>query len=276
MKAVTDARNSIDIQKFPKRETLQVACASTFMRRSPKPSASAETELLFGTLFHIHKIGRAWVWGQSECRLPGTRYPGYVGWCRTRDLGEMEMSSSHKISTLTAPIFTKPDIKSPVTHHLSIGSTFAALDREDRFLETADGFVHEAHFNEIDQRPEIMDWVEIAESFLGRPYIWGGISGFGLDCSGLIQSALRMSGSDAPRDSDQQSEMGSAVAINPSLSGLRRGDLVFWKGHVGVMTSPTHLLHANAWHMCVASEPLKTAVQRIEKQAGPITAIRRL
>lgn len=269
-------RNFIDTKRYPKRETLQVAVPSTFVRRGPRPSSAAETELLFGTLFHVHRFGRGWVWGQSECQLPGVRYPGYVGWCRTRDLAIFERPDTHKIISMGAPVFTESNIKSPVQHHLSLSSTFRTLSIEDSFLQIEDGFLHKAHSADIQAPCGHADWVQIAEGFLGRPYVWGGISSFGLDCSGLIQTALRMSGSDAPRDSDQQAEIGDAVKIETDLSGLKRGDLIFWKGHVGVMTSPTRLLHANAWHMGVATEPLKTAVKRITNQAGPITAIRKL
>ncbi len=246
------------------------------MRRGPRPSAAAETELLYGTLFHVHKIGRGWVWGQAESQISGRKYPGYVGWCRAKDLAAIDQLHKDHITAISAPVFTKADIKSPVQYHLSIGSTIGVNSREDDFLQTDDGFIHTAHSAGIGAPSVYADWVQIAERFTGRPYVWGGVSSFGLDCSGLIQTALRMWGSDAPRDSDQQTELGRAVAINPALSGLRRGDLIFWKGHVGVMTSPTRLLHANAWHMCVASEPLKTAVKRIKGQAGPMTAIRRL
>ena len=271
-----DPRNFIDRHKFPKLQTLQVKASASFIRRSPRPSSSAETEILHGTLFHVHRLGRGWVWGQAECLLPGISYPDYVGWCRIKDLSDTLALPSHKVTTLGAPVFKGPDIKSPVQRQLSLGATITAKKHNDVFYETGNGFMHSAHLHNIEERPPYGDWIEVVESLLGRPYIWGGVSSAGLDCSGLVQTSLRMFGSDAPRDSDQQAQMGQAIPIKKDLSGLQRGDLVFWKGHVGVMMSPTRLLHANAWHMMVASEPLKTAVSRIEKQAGAVTAIRRL
>lgn len=270
-----DKRNFIDPQKFPRLETLQVKVPSTFMRRAARPSSAAETELVFGTYFHIHKRGRGWVWGQSDSQLPGSSYPGYVGWVKTSHLDETQGKPTHLVAVLTAPVFKTANIKSPVVTHLSMGSAVNG-ENSDGFASGAGGFIHGAHLRLISAKPVKQDWVTIAESLIGLPYIWGGVSGFGLDCSGLVQTALRMSGGDAPRDSGQQAEIGSEVEITPEFKGLKRGDLVFWKGHVGVMQDSTRLLHANAYHMKVASEPLKTAVQRIKKNAGPVTGIRRL
>jgi cell wall-associated NlpC family hydrolase len=120
--------------------------------------------------------------------------------------------------------------------------------------------------------------VAVAERLLGAPYLWGGKTSLGLDCSGLVQLALAMSGIEAPRDTDMQERaLGRPVDLAPDLAGLRRGDLVFWRGHVGIMQDDTRLLHANGHHMEVASEPLVEAERRIrEKTFGPITSVRRL
>jgi len=143
------------------------------------------------------------------------------------------------------------------------------------FLKTSTGYLHKEHIQTLSQASRHADWVSAAESLIGRPYIWGGISSLGLDCSGLVQTALRLCGLDAPRDSDQQAGMGESMSLS-GLDKLRRGDLIFWIGHVGIMTSQTRLLHANAHHMMVAAEPLSTARDRIRESAGPMTAIRRL
>lgn len=244
------------------------------MRSSARPSASAETELVFGTLFHIHKFGRGWVWGQSESQVPGRAFPGYVGWVKTSRLGAIKPKPTHIVITRIAPVFSKANIKSPVATRLSMGSVVQGQPSGD-FVETEQGFIHREHVRAISAKPDV-DWVKIAEDFLECPYVWGGVSGFGLDCSGLVQTSLRMGGKDAPRDSDQQACMGRAINMNPDFADLCRGDLVFWKGHVGIMTSPTQLLHANAHHMRVAVEPLTQAADRIKKNADPITGIRRL
>jgi len=270
-----DPRNYIDKTAFPLIETLRLAESSSFLRAAPRPSASAGTELIYGTLFHVHKIGRGWIWGQTENPLTGTCYPGYVGWVKTAHFESLDEVSTHKVITVGAPVFRKADIKSNVVARLPLNASVKGV-LDGKFLRTKDGFIHHLHIARIGETSRHEDWIAIAESLLGQPYIWAGVSGFGLDCSGLVQTALRAFGLDAPRDSDQQASMGEEVEIKDDLSGLKRGDLVFWKGHVGVMSSPSRLLHANAHHMMVASEPLMTAVKRIKENAGPVTAIRRL
>ncbi len=121
------------------------------------------------------------------------------------------------------------------------------------------------------------DFVTVAERFVGTPYVWGGRTRLGLDCSGLVQTAMHAAGLDCPRDSDmQQAELGTRVEVRSDLGGLQRGDLVFWKGHVGVMTDPIMLLHANAYHMAVTAEPLTAAVERIACSGPAIAAVKRI
>ena len=120
------------------------------------------------------------------------------------------------------------------------------------------------------------DFVAIAERFLGTPYLWGGKTSFGLDCSGLSQVALTACGIACPRDSDMQEQaLGAPVDANAGFSNLQRGDLVFWKGHMGIVRDPATLLHANAFHMAVALEPIAEAIPRIRASDGPPTAVKR-
>jgi cell wall-associated NlpC family hydrolase len=143
------------------------------------------------------------------------------------------------------------------------------LARDGDYVNIGPGFVHQRHLAPETEK----DFVAIAERFLGVPYVWGGKTAAGLDCSGLIQTALEAIGNAAPRDTDMMEKvLGEAV----SLSDVRRGDLIFWKGHMGVMLDGSRLLHANAFHMAVAIEPLSEAMARIEKAAGPVTVIKRL
>ena len=245
------------------------------MRRKARPSSAAETQLIYGEVFHAYKTARGWLWGQGESLLPGTSYPGYVGWIRRSDLSEIGPKPSQKIISVSAPVFTKANIKSPVKKYLALNSVVSG-EINDKFVKTEHGYIRQSHVSPIGAPARHADWISVAESLIGQPYIWGGISSFGLDCSGLVQTALKAFGKDAPRDSDQQALIGEAVTITQDLSGLKRGDLIFWKGHVGIMTSPTRLLHANAHHMMVAAEPLITAAARIEETTGTITGIRRL
>jgi len=270
MAGTKDKRNYIP-KEYPRLETLQVKVPTCFLRMAPKPSGAAGTELIFGERFYIHKRDGHWAWGRSENALPGKAYPGYVGWVRKSNLSDETDAPNYKVTVLSAPVFSKRSIKSNVKHCLPLNSIMTGRV-DGGFIKTAAGYLHARHVAKIDVSN--WNWVDVAENLIGRPYIWGGVSSFGLDCSGLVQTALRAAGRDAPRDSDQQTEIGEAVGI--AEPNLKRGDLVFWKGHVGIMQSADHILHANAFHMAVASEPLKAAVQRIKENAGPITAIRRL
>jgi cell wall-associated NlpC family hydrolase len=152
---------------------------------------------------------------------------------------------------------------------LPLNAAVPVVARDGDYVNVGPGFVHRQHLIAESQK----DFAAIAERFLGVPYVWGGKTAAGLDCSGLIQTALQAVGKAAPRDTDMMEKtLGEAVAI----SDARRGDLVFWKGHMGVMLDETRLLHANAFHMAVTIEPLSEAITRIEKVAGPVTAIKRL
>ena len=145
----------------------------------------------------------------------------------------------------------------------------ALLGREGDYLQIgADAFVHQHHVGLLAEAQP--DWVAVAEAFFGVPYVWGGKTFAGLDCSGLIQTALASAGTRCPRDTDMmERHFGDTPNAAPD-----RGDLIFWKGHVGVMLDSERLLHANAFHMMVAIEKLSEAVPRIEKISGPITSIK--
>jgi cell wall-associated NlpC family hydrolase len=147
------------------------------------------------------------------------------------------------------------------------GATFARLE---------DGrFVAAAHIAERDCFAP--DFVAVAEAFLGVPYVWGGKTRLGVDCSGLLQVAMHAAGKPCPRDSDMQlAELGQAVSVGADLGGLERGDLVFWAGHVGIMLDSVRLLHANAHHMAVAIEPLRVAADRIARTGAVIVAVKRI
>ena len=143
------------------------------------------------------------------------------------------------------------------------------LDRQGDYVRIGEyQYVHQRHLEPLLEK----DFVAIAERFVGVPYVWGGKTAAGLDCSGLIQTALQAVGKAVPRDTDMmEKELGE-----PVRAASQRGDLVFWKGHMGVMLDETRLLHANAYHMQAAIEPLADAVARIEKISSPVTSIRRL
>ncbi len=288
-----DARVNLPANTGPRLKTVQVMEASVFMRRESFRSAPCETELLFGETIDIYKEINDWVWGQIRpLRLKNgtlSPYAGYIGWLPTEALADVSGDESFDeiITAIRAPVFLSPNIKSPVTASLCLNSRVRVTEKDTNFYavqKTSNqatsnailGFLHKAHITERDAT----DFVTVAEQHLGLPYIWGGISTNGLDCSGLVRSSLRAVGYDAPRDADQQlAQLGRSVMGKSNIGGhetLQRGDLIFWRGHVGIMQSTTHMIHANAGHMCVASEPLVEAVKRIKPQSGEIAAIKRL
>jgi cell wall-associated NlpC family hydrolase len=213
-----------------------------------------------------------WAWVQ----LAADRY---VGWMRCNALSEPGPSPTHKVAALRTIVFSEPDIKSPAVASLPLGACVTvndtAEDRNARYaLIPGLGAVVEQHLACRDQ--VVPDFVSVAERFLGAPYLWGGKTSFGLDCSGLVQIALEAAGILAPRDTDmQETALGNPLPTE-ALTELGRGDLVFWKGHVGIMRDAISLLHANAHHMAVAVEPLADAAERIGRRSGGITSLKRL
>jgi cell wall-associated NlpC family hydrolase len=133
------------------------------------------------------------------------------------------------------------------------------------------GFLPASHLAPLDHRET--DFVAVAERFLGTPYLWGGKTNYGLDCSGLVQLALTACGIRCPRDSDMQER---ALGALVDMKNLRRGDLVFWKGHVAIVRDPKTFLHANAFHMAVAVEPIAEAIARIAGAGSEVTSVKRL
>ena len=213
-----------------------------------------------------------WAWVQAE-------RDGYVGYVAEEALSEAAAEPTHRVTALATFVYPEPELKTPPLHALSIGSQVRVVAeevrRDNRYLLQADGTAifagHLAQFGE-----DAAEWVSIAEMFLNTPYQWGGTSAFGIDCSGLIQLPMYMAGRRVLRDTYmQETSVGEALETGGDFSRLRRGDLVFWKGHVGIMTDGETLLHANGVTMSVAREPLAEAVSRIEPLWGMPTSVRR-
>ncbi|MEO1207512.1 MAG: C40 family peptidase [Pseudomonadota bacterium] len=268
--AATDLEGRVSAKKFVDGEWSQIRQTVLPIRSRPDPRASFMTEALFGELVTVYDVQNGWAWVQ----MARDRYVGYV----PVDGLERDISwPTHHIKALGTFVYPEPDIKSAPLSHLSLNSPIAVKASDKRFSELATGgYVITRHIAEESRFAR--DFVEIAERLIGTPYLWGGSSRLGIDCSGLVQMALLATGVSAPRDSDmQQDALGSTVLIPEDLEGLQRGDLVFWPGHVGIMSDGIMIVHANAHHMSVTVETLPEVASRVARHDGPsITAIKRM
>ncbi len=253
---------------------MQVQAASTPLRKAPDSHAEQWDQLLFGETFQVLETKGGWGWGQAD-------RDGYVGWVDLRGLTAEILRATHWVGAIRTYGFAAPSIRAPVLGMYSLNA-LVAVEADDaeadiRFVRLVrGGHVAAHHISPIGEHLA-SDPAGVAERFLGAPYLWGGRDSLGLDCSGLVQQALYACGRACPRDSDMQQALGAALEVGADLAGLRRDDLVFWKGHVGIMLDARRLLHANAHHMATAAEPLADAVTRIEAAGGgKPTAFRRL
>ncbi len=227
------------------------------------PEGRRERQLLWGDAFEVLEMRDGWAFGIA-------RRDGYVGYIADTQL-EPELVPTHLISARATHLYPRDDFKSEAATSLSFGSRIKVVDERRKFMEIEGGlFVPKAHVRPVD-RP-FSDPVTIAQLFFGTPYLWGGNSAFGIDCSGVVQAGLMACGIACPGDSDMQMSLGAPVS-----DGYQRGDLLFWKGHVAICVDSEVLIHANAHHMAVAYEPIARAMSRIEAQGdGPVTGHRRL
>jgi len=267
--AAEGLRGRIEAEAYVRGEPAQVIAGAMAIRRAPAHDAILETQALFGDNFTLYERKGEWGWGQMLS-------DNYVGYVSLSDLAAPPVAPTHRVKALRTFVFAEPDLKSMPLLALSMNCKVCAEEESGRFVLAAHaGWIFKGHLAELDEFAP--DWVAEAEKFVGAPYLWGGKVSLGADCSGLIQTALNAGGYDCPRDTDmQEAAMGEAITPARDLSNLQRGDLIFWKGHVGVMIDGEHLLHANAFHMATAIEPLREAVDRILPVAGPITSVKRV
>jgi cell wall-associated NlpC family hydrolase len=263
-------QGKVEAERFSSGVLGQIVQPSVPLRKGPEVMRGLETEALFGEAVTVFDQADGWAWVQ----LARDGYVGYIpaGAIRSGPL----LVPNHRVQVLGTFVYSVPDIKSPPIMHLPLNALLTVTGGDDRFVDLEQGgFVVSRHVATLD-RPA-RDYVEIAERLIGTPYLWGGCTRIGIDCSGLVQTSLLAANIIAPRDSDmQRNELGVDVPVTDDFDGLQRGDLVFWQGHVGIMADSVMLVHANAHHMAVATEPLPEAAVRISKTGGPVTAIKRV
>jgi cell wall-associated NlpC family hydrolase len=252
---------------FVAGEEFEIVDGIAPLRREPSSDAELSTQVLKGERVTIYdRNGEGWAWGQSNS-------DGYVGWLPDRALAKPGAPPTHKVTALLTFAFPGPSIKLPPIGTLPLGAKLAVRRGDGVFAVTHDGwYVPQQHLGTLDVNES--DFVAVAERFVGAPYLWGGKSSLGIDCSGLLQVALNAACIGCPRDSDMQEEaLGRAL---PPAEALRRGDLIFWKGHVAIARDADSVVHANAHHMATVIENTRDAVARIKAAGCEITGIKRM
>jgi hypothetical protein len=258
--AAASLKGQVEAARFVDGEEAAVAWGRVSLRVAPSHDSGQVSELLFGEIVTIYERKDGWAWLQAKS-------DAYVGYARESGLGQF-FEADARVSQLLTPLLSASDVKSPLRDLLPLNARVKRGRQEGDFVVVGDGFLSVRALAPLANAAS--DFVAVAERFIGVPYVWGGKTFQGLDCSGLIQTALQAAAIACPRDTDMMEQaLGHAVARDQ----IKRGDLVFWKGHVGVMRDATTLLHANAFHMQVTSEPLDMTIARI---STPVMAIKRI
>jgi cell wall-associated NlpC family hydrolase len=258
----------IKAERFAVGEAFEISDAIAPLREGPSSDATLLTQALKGervTIFDRNREGFAW--GQLN-------RDGYVGWLPDRALAKPAGAPTHKITSLRTFAFPGPSIKLPPLDTLVMGALVTVTREDGAFAVTGEGwYLPRQHVGGIADKAD--DFVAVAEQFVGTPYLWGGKSSFGVDCSGLVQVSLHAAGTACPRDSDMQ-ENSLGRALEPAERELQRGDLIFWKGHVAVVRDADTIVHASAHHMSTVVENRHEAIARIKAAGYEITAIKRI
>jgi cell wall-associated NlpC family hydrolase len=255
--------------RFVAGEEFEIIDCLAPLCRDPASDAELATQALKGERVTIYdRNGEGWAWGQLNS-------DGYVGWLPDRALARPFAPPTHKVTALSTFAFPGPSIKLPPTGMLPLGAKLAVRSEDGSFAVTREGwYVPRQHLGTLDARER--DFVAVAERFTGTPYLWGGKTNLGIDCSALVQVALIAAGIGCPRDSDMQ-EAGLGRALSQVESEkLQRGDLIFWEGHVAIVRDAETIVHANAHHMATAVENTTDAIGRIKAAGSQITSIKRL
>ena len=264
--AAAHLKGVIEAERYRKGRIKQVVHAAVGLRFAPSYNATLETELLFGETFTVYELKDGWVWGQAAL-------DSHVGYAPADAFGEVAAPPTHRVTARATPLLTAADVKQPSRAILPMNAKFHVAEPGERFTLLADGaYIFSSHIAPIDARAS--DWLAVAETFLSVPYLWGGKTFAGIDCSGLIQTSLEAAGISAPRDTDlMENALGQSIALD---APLQRGDLIFWKGHMAALLDSDRLIHASGHHMQVVIENFAIARKRIFGDGLPVRTIKRL
>lgn len=259
--AHSSLKGRVEVPVFTDGTPMRVAVPVADLLRAPR--GPRERQLLLGEAFTVidRNEGHAFGFAVKD---------GYCGWLPDESLSRGPMPT-HWVSTPGTHLYPEPKVQAPEICALSLGAQVAIIAVHGKWAETTQGFLPTGHLRPLgDWLP---DAVAVAETLLGTPYLWGGNSRAGIDCSGLAQIAYWAAGRTLPGDSDLQETAGEEIPE----SALQRGDLLFWKGHVAIVVDDTRLIHANGHTMSVAYEGIQACIDRIQAQEGrPVTRRRRI
>jgi cell wall-associated NlpC family hydrolase len=259
----------IKAARFVTGEEFEIVDALAPLREAPSSDATLLTQALKGERVTIYdRDGEGFAWGQLNS-------DGYVGWLPDRALGRPGPAPTHKITAIRTFAFPGPSIKLPPADTLPMGALVNVVREDGPFAVTREGwYLPRPHIGNVERHES--DFVAVAERFAGTPYLWGGKSSLGIDCSGLVQVSLNAAGTGCPRDSDMQQDGLGRVLTTAESRKLQRGDLIFWKGHVAIARDAHTIVHANAHHMATVIENTSDAIARIKAAGSEIVAVKRL
>ncbi|MFN4141813.1 C40 family peptidase [Aestuariivirga sp.] len=258
----------VEAERYVSPRLVEVIEPVLSLRKAPRFDAMQLTQAMLGEEVKLFDEQEGWAFVQLA-------RDGYVGYVNANALSPNRRAATHRVAVPSTYMYPEAGLKTQPAVAITLNAQVAVIAEEGQFSRLDnDRFVFSAHLRPVETVEA--DFVAVAELFRHVPYYWGGKSVQGLDCSGLVQLAFEASGIAAPRDSDMQERaLGEELPAN-ALGELARGDLVFWNGHVGIMTDAETLLHANGHHMMVVAEPLRQAVDRIAARHGEITSIKRV